>query len=77
MVFGEAHRISPGHVVLNAVRHTPSPPFPLGMAATKLVDEALERKPTQDICKMLSRRHLTFSKLGTDDALFLEKLGVL
>jgi len=80
MAFGEVHRISPGHVVLNAVRHTLSPPFPLnqlGMSATKLVDEMLGRKSTQDICKMLTRRYLTFSKIETDDTLFLENLGVI
>lgn len=80
IAFGEEHGISPGHVVLNAIRHTTNPPFdlnPLGTATIKIIDDILMRSVTQDICKSLTRRSLTFSSFSSDEILFLEKIGVI
>lgn len=78
--FGHKHCISPGHVVLNAVRHTPNPPFnlmPLAMKTLKIIDRKLETPPTSVTCRNLAIGNLDFSKLRPESAEYLEKLGVV
>jgi putative zinc finger/helix-turn-helix YgiT family protein len=78
--FGRLHRISPGHFVLNAARHTPSPPFslmPLARKTLKVIDGKLGNPTTSETCRILAERHLNPSKLRTEGVEYLRKLGVI
>jgi putative zinc finger/helix-turn-helix YgiT family protein len=77
---GTTHRTSPGHVVLNAMRHTTDPPFnlaPLSMAALKIIDKRLGLPRTEETCRSLASAYLDRSRLRPDTVGYLERLGVL
>lgn len=77
--FGKMHHISPGHVVLNALRHTPNPPFnlqPLAMKTLKLIDQRLGIPSTGETCRVLMATHLDMSKVQPEAARYLAKLGL-
>jgi putative zinc finger/helix-turn-helix YgiT family protein len=78
--FGRQHRISPGHVVLNAIRHTPNPPFnlmPLAMKTLKVIDGRLGTPTTAEVCCSLAEGHLDLSRLRPESAEYLQRLGIL
>lgn len=78
--FGAEQGISPGHCVLNAMRHTQHAPFNLGaltMSALKKVDEKLGTPRTEETCRRLALENLNTNKLPVDSLQFLQKLGVL
>jgi hypothetical protein len=78
--YGRQHRISPGHVVLNAARHTPNPPFslmPLARKTLKVIDGKLGTPTTAEICRSLAGGHLDLSRLRPEAADYLRKLEVV
>jgi putative zinc finger/helix-turn-helix YgiT family protein len=78
--FGRQHRISPGHVVLNAARHTPNPPFslmPLARKTLKVIDGKLGNPTTSETCRNLAGGHLNLSGLRTEAVDYLRKLEVI
>ncbi|RJF81722.1 ImmA/IrrE family metallo-endopeptidase [Azospirillum cavernae] len=76
--YGRQYGISPGHVVLNAVRHTKKNGkslWPLGNETLKFL--ASEREDTSALCQKALRAHLDAGVLSDDSFEFLERLGVL
>jgi putative zinc finger/helix-turn-helix YgiT family protein len=78
--YGRQHRISPGHVVLNAARHTPHPPFslmPLARKTLKVIDGKLGNPTTAETCRSLAGGHLDLARLRAEAADFLRRLEVV
>lgn len=78
--FGRQHRISPGHVVLSAAKHTPNPPFslmPLARKTLKVIDGKLGNSTTTETCRSLAGMNLNLSKLRSEAADYLRKLGIV
>lgn len=77
--FGRKHGISPGHVILNAVRHTTingNNLFALGNAALKYLPDDIKDQSPANLCREAARKHLDLEKLKSDSIEYLEKLGV-
>ncbi len=80
ITYGTQHGISPGHAILNAVRHTPTAGqnlYPLAMKALNVLKEQMHLPSTPQICRDAMNRHLDFDALKSDTIDFLEKLKVL
>jgi Zn-dependent peptidase ImmA (M78 family) len=78
--FGRKYGISPGHVILNAVRHTKingNNLFALGNAALKLLPEEIRGESPAKLCQEAARKHLDLERLKHDSIEYLEKLGVI
>ncbi|UQD95221.1 ImmA/IrrE family metallo-endopeptidase [Bradyrhizobium japonicum] len=78
--FGQKHGISPGHVILNVVRHTTIPGFnlfPLGNAALKCLPENIRGQSPAELCRQAAGKHLDLEKLKNDSVEYLQKLGVI
>lgn len=78
--FGRKHGISPGHVILNAVRHTTingKNLFALGNAALKQLPADVRGPSPAELCRQVARRHLDLEKLKNDSIEYLEKLAVI
>lgn len=78
--FGKAKGISPGHVILNAVRNTTingHKLFALGRAAQKLLPVELSSRPVDELCKESIAENIDVDRLTYDSAEYLENLGVL
>ena len=78
--YGREYHISPGHVVLNAVRHSTtmdSNLYPLAVSTLKILQTQLHSGTTAEICRDAARRHLDTDALKFDTLEFLEKLKVI
>ncbi len=76
--YGRQHGISPGHVVLNAVRHTKKNGKSLwSLGNESLKSLASEWEDTSVLCQRALRAHLDANTLSDDSFEFLERLGVL
>lgn len=78
--FGREHRVSPGHIVLNAARHTPKPPFslmPLAMKTLGLIDRKLRNPTTRETCIALAETNLDLGRLPPESSAYLRSLGIV
>lgn len=78
--FGKENNISPGHVILNAVKHTKvngNSPWALAQAALKLLPPEATSSPVEDICAAAVLDNVDLDDVRNDDLDFLENLKVL
>ena len=77
ILYGRSHKVSPGHAVLNAIRHTDPSLYPLAMSALKLINAELAEASTAVLCRDAARRHMDLERLKPDTLDYLEKLEVI
>lgn len=80
LAYGRLHGVSPGHVILNAVRHTTingNNLFALGNAALKLLPADVVGQSPAELCRQAARKHIDLEKLKHDSVEYLEKLNVI
>lgn len=76
--FGKEHKISPGHVILNAAKHTKGKSiWPLAQAALKLLPPEANCESVDVICSNSLIRNIDIDLVKPDDIEFLERLKVL
>jgi IrrE N-terminal-like domain len=78
--YGREHGISPGHVILNAAKHTRiggNSLFALGNAALHYLPAEVVSRPTDELCREAIQRHVKVDSIKSDSIEFLEKLLVL
>jgi Zn-dependent peptidase ImmA (M78 family) len=78
--FGKENNVSPGHIILNAVKHTKvngSSPWPLAQAALKHLPPEAMSPPVEDVCAAAILDNVDLDEVKDDDLDFLESLKVV
>ena len=78
--YGIANKVSPGHVILSAARHTKvngKPVFSLGNAALKLLADDIAGPPVEVVCRKSLLEHVDLDQINSTNYEFLEKMKVL
>lgn len=80
IAYGKEHKISPGHVILNAAKHTikdGKPVYPLANAALNLLSEDIAGPQVEVACRNSLLEHVDLDQINSTNYEFLEKMKVL